>query len=437
MCSIDERELVAIERMIFKFLWNKKWVGNMAPDRIKRDILKQTHAEGGLMVPDVKILDKALKVRQFIRSMITTHPVSLAQKFHLENIGYFEYFKCEYAKLCERDSIVRSYQEICNSYTDRMRALCNESPVPDPDTIKNCINIVASTDILELLKRKNYPLIINLFSRLSNLGITTYFQLLNEANYPRSDEIGVLAKNILNIFPHTWQTLVLSRNDINQDITFENEFPVTKLNMCNPKKVTVKIIRSTILESVKLAPKAFLNNQKFELGLVPNHNPFTLLRKAIHPPRDRFFKYRILQGDIFTKERLFRFKLAINPFCEYCQNNTIETVKHLLWDCPRSQFVWVSLNSIINRAYNYNYDYINYNCVLVGSANPIMLLERFILIGLKLVLKIDRADDISIETIISKIKLQFILEKHKMRSNPQVFHKTWEEITKIIPIRAI
>ncbi len=57
MCGINDRELLDIEQMIFNFLWNKKWVGSLAPDRIKRVILKQSYSDGGLQVPDVKFLD--------------------------------------------------------------------------------------------------------------------------------------------------------------------------------------------------------------------------------------------------------------------------------------------------------------------------------------------------------------------------------------------
>ncbi len=56
MCKVEENDLLRIERLIYKFLWNKKWVGNQAPDRIKRSILKLSYEKGGLQVPDIGIL---------------------------------------------------------------------------------------------------------------------------------------------------------------------------------------------------------------------------------------------------------------------------------------------------------------------------------------------------------------------------------------------
>jgi hypothetical protein len=40
MCEIAERDILEVKRLIFKCLWNKKWVGTVALNRIKPSILK-------------------------------------------------------------------------------------------------------------------------------------------------------------------------------------------------------------------------------------------------------------------------------------------------------------------------------------------------------------------------------------------------------------
>ena len=74
MCNYKALELKRIENMIFKFLWNKKWYGNGAPDRIKREVLKRDYKGGGLKVPDVAIVNEALKLRQFLDQVSLTTP---------------------------------------------------------------------------------------------------------------------------------------------------------------------------------------------------------------------------------------------------------------------------------------------------------------------------------------------------------------------------
>ena len=154
MCAIGDSELVDIERMIFKFLWNRKWVGSIAPDRIKRSTLKLTYDQGGMQAPDIALLNKALKVKQFLRAMRTNHPINLIQKFQLERVGYNDYFKTEYAKICKFDPVIKTYQIVCNTLTDQFRSHCSTLPLPDTNYLQNVVSIIASTDVLEFLMRK-------------------------------------------------------------------------------------------------------------------------------------------------------------------------------------------------------------------------------------------------------------------------------------------
>ena len=431
MCNINERELIDVERMIFKFLWNKRWVGSAAPDRIKRLTLKLPYEKGGLQAPDIAFLDKALKVKQFLRAMKTSHPINLVQKFQMERIGYDEYYKCEYAKICKTDSVIAVFQHSCNYLTDQFRNRCSFMPIPDPDQLRDVINIIASTDVLEYLMRKRELMLINRYGQLANIGIINFKQLLNESIFPSNDITGNLAKYVLDFLPSAWKTAVLSIEDINTDITYEHEFPSINLQVISHDQVTVKSIRKTLIEFLDTPPHPYTNFQKFQLLNVNNGNPFTIIRKSIHMPRDKFFKYRILQGDVFCNERLFRFKLAISPNCDFCSNITeVETIKHTLWDCPRSQRVWNLLKQLVTPAYGV--DYFNYETVILGAANYIPLVESLILLGLKLILVKDRTAIISNEEIISRIKMQFIIEKVAMRNSVRAFNKRWSKLETIL-----
>ena len=55
-------DIIRVDRIIFKFLWNKKWDGK-CPDRIQRQVLKNTYEMGGLKAPDMRALNSALKVK--------------------------------------------------------------------------------------------------------------------------------------------------------------------------------------------------------------------------------------------------------------------------------------------------------------------------------------------------------------------------------------
>jgi len=401
-------------------------------DRIKRKILKLPYDKGGLKAPDIFTLNTALKVKQFLRSMATRHPINLIQKFQLERLGYNDYFKNEYAKICRHDVIVKTYQMTCNLLTDKIREHCSALPLPDPDNFINSINVVASTDVLEYLMRKRELMLINRFGPLANVGVTNFKQLHNEAIFPRNDNLGDLAKYILRFFPSAWSVVMTDSNGVNEDVAYEAEFPVEGLKFARHNQVTVKTIRA-VLEEGELAPTyPFMEFNKFEL-LTNNltFNPFTTIRKCIRPPRDKFFKYRILQGDIFCKERMFRFRMVDSPECDFCgAQRVVETIKHMIWECPRVACLWVYLREITREAYNV--DCVRYETIILGQDQGIPLVESLILIILKLIMVKNRSGIVTIEQVKSRIKTMFFIEKQCKFYRTQKFRNRWGSIEPIL-----
>lgn len=218
--------------------------------------------------------------------------------------------------------------------------------------------------------------------------------------------------------------------DFDSDITYENEFPTQNLQLCDHSQITVKSIRNTFLEW-ELNPKfPYLENSKFELSSVPeNLNPFKNIRKCLHMPRDRFFKFRILHGDIFCNERMFKFKMVNSQSCNYC-NTEVESIKHMLWDCPRAQGAWNYLRQLINQAYSD--EYINYETIIVGSHSVIPLLETLILLTLKAIIVKDRSNLVSIESLQQKFKTQFFIERLAMKNKKESFKRRWSRLEPIL-----
>jgi exonuclease III len=426
MCYISDNDLKLIESKIFKFLWNKKWTGSQAPDRIKRSTLKLSYEKGGLKVPDIHILSSALKTKQFVRSFLANHPIKYIQMFQLEQRGYFEIFKNEYSKLVADDPVISVYQGTVNSVTQKLRQIV-VADINDPaGEIKAAL--IASTDVLEYLQKRNMPLIIHRFRMLSNLGIETYHELLNEYRFPRNDRVGECASDIISFFPRDWANFLENRDDINSSVSYENEFPTNLYRFIPAKKVTVKGIRELLLVFSQVSVQPFRNYEKFELLLnQPNkdNNPFMIARKALHAPRDKFYKYRILNGDIFCNSRRARFGMTENPNCNLCPT-AVETIKHLLWDCPRSRSAWEHLNDFLRPKIGRNY--VDYETIFLGSDNPIYAIETMIVWTLKKIISINREDDISQNNIIALFKTLFKYEKQAFIKCPDKFKRRWEGI---------
>ena len=86
---INEESLKQIERIIFGFVWQSSQSKNeKGIDRIKRSILKNEISEGGLNITDIDCLNRALKLKQFIRANNSKHPIKQIQKYCSEKSGY-------------------------------------------------------------------------------------------------------------------------------------------------------------------------------------------------------------------------------------------------------------------------------------------------------------------------------------------------------------
>ncbi len=86
--KIDATQLSQIEQYIFNFLWDTKdYEGTRARDRIKRSILKNDFNEGGLKIIDIECMDKALKLKQYIRASKSKHSICKIQQFCVEELG--------------------------------------------------------------------------------------------------------------------------------------------------------------------------------------------------------------------------------------------------------------------------------------------------------------------------------------------------------------
>ena len=432
MYKFKSTDLNKIEAIIFKFLWNRKWLG-AAPDRIKRAYLKLPYQNGGLNAPDVKIMDKALKVKQFIRAMGSRHSIKYIQMYLLERCGYFEYHKLEYAKLCKEDVIISTYQQSVNTLTDYIR-LREDQLNQDLANTKACV--IASTDIIEYLRRKNVPLVLLRFNLLANHGVESFLHLVNEKLFPRSDRLEECATEILRFFPNGWAELVSNpNNNIDADLNLSDSFYAVKWKLKSSKKVSVRDIRALLLGCQPELPMPFHNTPKFEILDLDDlhHNPFVNARKSLKAPRDRFFKYRLLHGDVFCNSRMFKFKMVETPNCSFCLDE-VETVKHLVWDCPRSVGTWKYINDLTRPILGL--DYINYKSIILSAEKPLPAMEVIIVWVLRMIMAIERVQQIQHETILLQIKTLFYYEQKCYGTRSKQMAKRWGKLIDLFNIES-
>jgi hypothetical protein len=102
--------------------------------------------------------------------------------------------------------------------------------------------------------------------------------------------------------------------------------------------------------------RSFLDNRYNETNrlivpkLLPNTDNPTLLvslgnTRTLTNVQHRNIMLRILNGDIFSMERLKRFRMVETDTCERC--NMVETSTHLLLECQESKKIWKHVTTIL------------------------------------------------------------------------------------------
>ncbi len=138
--------------------------------RIKRSVLKNDNSEGGLNVTDVECLDKSVKLRQYQRACETDHPVSIIQKYCMEQLEYESKIEREYYRLTSKEVVTRVAQITINIMCDRTRELIwqnSEEAILDDKSIAH----VAGTCIGSYFLRKKMLLINSTFAPIRRNGI--------------------------------------------------------------------------------------------------------------------------------------------------------------------------------------------------------------------------------------------------------------------------
>jgi exonuclease III len=390
ICDFKDNDLNDVERFMFNFIWSKNVAQKIAPDRIKREIMKLDYDKGGLKVPDVRDMNSALKLKQFLRATEANHVIKVIQKWELESLDYDYEVQQEYDRIVSIDIVTSVAQRTINSLTDKMR-----EEVDLHDSSQCVYDLIASTDVKEYLKRKKRVLALTFYGPLFNCGIETFKQLHTESNFPRNDRFEILSKNVIGNFPKPWINII-EMNECDSAIDIRQNIPIAHNKVTLAKVITVKAVRNRLL---KCEIKPFAFESKLNIPKDSDINPFVINRLANKSEHLRMIKYRFLHCDIFCKQRMFKFKMCDNDKCDYCGN--VESIKHLMWDCGRARNVWGCANRILSLCGIQQVT--NYNNLFTGVNPTNLVLEAMITKVTQLIIQIDRSNDISEQKLKSEI----------------------------------
>jgi hypothetical protein len=132
-----------------------------------------------MKVTDVDCLNRAIKLRQFIRAHKANHIISSIQSL----ITGSNTIKQEYHKITDKEDICSSAQQTLNIIIDHNREVYNTLTNDEFESARNLINEVSSLNLNTYLIRKGKMFIACILKQLTNNGITTLAELIQANEY--------------------------------------------------------------------------------------------------------------------------------------------------------------------------------------------------------------------------------------------------------------
>ena len=340
------KEIIDIERSIFGFLWSTK-DNPKGIDRIKRSVMKNIYAEGGLSVTDVECLDRALKLRQFIRAKSSNHFISTIQDLLTKNLGKNLILQNEYFNITEDEVVCNVAQTTTNLLTDYLRGkYCTMFSTIQPDDYT--VEEVSSINLRNYLKRKNKLFQICYLKTLTEVNINTLGDLIQAYEFEQSSKLNKIMKIIIKAFPpELIEIAKYYKENTNCNRSFEylmmNDKPTSRIEI---RKVTTKNLQTILKIAMKKVETA-----NFEEKLKIEHFDKTNIEKFRYQCKNIKFRnifFRLIHNDFFTRVRMEKYKMINDDACSRCGRS--ETTQHLLWECVETRKIWNHFNTLMVNA---------------------------------------------------------------------------------------
>ena len=325
--DLGERSRKAATKIIFKYLWNRHYDGNRAPERIKRTIMLTPCKGGGFGLIDINEVCDSLHLRSYGRLINSNHPFlkQVAQFINAEN-----FFNVTMDAPVDRK--MRRSIELLNRDRKKMLNWSLSNLVADA----GLCNVLTNSKIKPMLNRQgilslNY-FIIHQRARHRCFGQLTLREFDSIARFLIHQELVPVVKAIIR---SGQQAVQIGQAPVDL-------YPINKTQV----SVNIAGLSSKVLRLNNQAQDNIICLYKLGLVLTPGEVfHWTKQIKSLTSTRHKNIILRIAHGDIFSNERMCRFGLVDNPGCANC-NEPIETITHRLLDCEKAQRAWQQLERV-------------------------------------------------------------------------------------------
>ena len=396
--TLDLASHKAIEKLIYKFLWNKNFNAAKAPDRLKRKIMETETKFGGFGMVNVKLLNDSLDLRSFSRLLVSNHPFFEQIKDLVDSKDFFnvQINACVDRKLTNSIKLLNeNRRKVLDLTTDELLANSNYISLLNNFKVVTLMNAVGRRSVPFFLIHRRSPDIC-----VTDLAIREFDSVARYSKYPQLAEgFKSLIRNRLR----AQGTAPINELYFNRDRAV--------VSICTLSSKDLRMNQINVEDRMICTYKSGLILDPGEL------TSWTLRTRKLTSTRHKNVILRVAHGDVFSNGRLHRFSLKDNPGCSNCAEPN-ESPLHRIVNCPNAVRTWELLNEIKGRVgLNQLSDSTIEN--ILGAKDRLSKIE--LALQAEVLLRIISSSERYIPDVIVKASVRLIYHSEKL--NPELKEK--------------
>ena len=312
--DLDADNFKAVNKVLYKFIWNRHYLAAKAPERIRREVTNTPIMYGGLGMLDLSDLDKGLKLKALARLFDTEHPFL---KLIKQKIDFSDFFfpKCSH----NVDGLSR----------DGVLALKSAR-----QNLLNHNSLRGNRKFIAALKNIKIANLLNQAGKNSLAYFNLRMQRLHKIKDLNLEQLNSISRFVEASFITPIKEVLRLPGDTAFVTTGEIEFShFIKNKAVDIRKLTSKELRNSIATFDPIC------NPKIGLILTPVEciSWGNVLRK-LTSTRHKNVVLRVFHGEIYTKVKLNRFGLIDSTECPRCGQP--EDLDHKFVTCDYVKRIW-------------------------------------------------------------------------------------------------
>ena len=346
--GLPEKVLQNVNRILYKFLWQRRFSNKKAFEKIKRKILQMDYDKGGVKMIDMNEIQKCYSLQWAGKlANCENENWSYIPQWHMEKIaskfGAFD-FNCRSDKAKQVETIQNEFwKNILITFLN-----CKSLITSNDINTQNFSNQLLFNNQLIMYKRN-----VLYFANWKRCGLEKVKDIINtnENRLLSLEEIqNVVEQNnavtllqynaIVNALPRCWKEWISDGNYDNESTEY------SEVIIYNTK---LKIIKQSLADkagqSTTITPHA-CNIWQQKLGVHIDENVWQMPRKATKEIRLKELQWKIVHRIYPTNIILQKMKVSETNKCNYCVD-IIDHLEHFFCECTFVTGLWQHIESMI------------------------------------------------------------------------------------------